>query len=135
MKLDMTDAVTCYPRSGDFRTGVFVFAPTVYKTDWGTQQMTGPHMRFDEPDLKKREQYPYYGCELQDFLNRYTDGPTPGVYIKTKPVLGKQIQQTVTIDTLDGPMTYTPGCWILENADGNQWGIGPETFEKTWRTQ
>lgn len=51
-----------------------------------------------------------------------------------KPVIVEAYQTDVeiTIDTLEGKMTASPGDWIITGVNGEQYPCKPDIFKKTY---
>ena len=129
-RVDMS-AGRCYSPRGAFRTGVLVLSSGQYQTSWGLSVADGPHMRFDEPDLSKREQFPFYACKLQDFLRDYGD-VSPVLYRKKVSVLAVLLTEDAVVTTQEGEEMAPAGSYVLQDSVGNQWPMSAQTFHRTY---
>lgn len=53
---------------------------------------------------------------------------------RKKPVVieAYKTDVAITIDTLEGKMTASPGDWIITGVNGEQYPCKPDIFEKTY---
>lgn len=53
---------------------------------------------------------------------------------RKKPVIieAYKTDVVITIDTLEGKMTASPGDWIITGVNGEQYPCKPDIFEKTY---
>ena len=53
---------------------------------------------------------------------------------RKKPVVIDAYQTDIemTINTLEGPLTASPGDWIITGVNGEQYPCKPDIFEKTY---
>ena len=74
-----------------------------------------------------------YGCEPNVFEQTYEQvQPGQDLYHKTAEVTARQIEQAMSIETLEGQALGKPGDWLITNQTGEQYFISHSVFIETY---